>query len=477
MIKDRLNELLNDKWYVQSGNLTPVYLMVAWFSGFEMKKYIGAAYSAGLFTSQNEAGDLYYRMSDLQRLYDFAFSEWQKDNDYFKKVRDMHAELQKPHQKTHLEIDNANLAYLSDKILYQYIYKAMNAVTDSVGPGHVIEALAIPSDEKLKNALAFFARDARELNEAFVVLTTPETHSFAQEAEDDLRLIGKLNKSEREEAIKVYITKWGWMRNSYAGRKKMTRDEIAGEANAVSRMKLEARINTRDKDYWIKELKLPEKLVERFRILTFVTDWQDERKKYILQAVDRLETLLEELSHRTEIPINDLRYGLPPDFDELLPRRAKELAKRRAGVCVVAVPEETIILTGSDYKTAVAVLTKGHSHEGDELRGLVASLGTVRGPVKVCVTLESLEKVEEGDILVASMTRPEYLPAMKKAAAFVTDEGGITCHAAIVAREMGKPCVIGTKVATKVLKDGDLVEVKGNHGVVIIKERVTKNSN
>jgi pyruvate,water dikinase len=72
------------------------------------------------------------------------------------------------------------------------------------------------------------------------------------------------------------------------------------------------------------------------------------------------------------------------------------------------------------------------------------------------------------------MTRPEYLPAMKKAAAFVTDEGGITCHAAIVAREMGKPCIIGTKVATKVLKNGDLVEVKGNHGVVLIKERARK---
>ena len=66
------------------------------------------------------------------------------------------------------------------------------------------------------------------------------------------------------------------------------------------------------------------------------------------------------------------------------------------------------------------------------------------------------------------MTRPEYLPAMKKAAAFITDEGGITCHAAIIAREMKKPCIIGTKIATQVLKDGDMVEVKANHGLVII---------
>jgi len=64
------------------------------------------------------------------------------------------------------------------------------------------------------------------------------------------------------------------------------------------------------------------------------------------------------------------------------------------------------------------------------------------------------------------MTRPEFLPAMKKSVAVVTDEGGLTCHAAIVSRELGIPCIIGTKIATKVLKTGDLVEVNANHGVV-----------
>ena len=70
------------------------------------------------------------------------------------------------------------------------------------------------------------------------------------------------------------------------------------------------------------------------------------------------------------------------------------------------------------------------------------------------------------------MTTPDYIPAMKKAAAFVTDEGGITCHAAIIAREMKKPCIVGTKIATKVLHDGDLVEVDADKGVVRILERV-----
>ena len=76
--------------------------------------------------------------------------------------------------------------------------------------------------------------------------------------------------------------------------------------------------------------------------------------------------------------------------------------------------------------------------------------------------------MQQGDIIVPSMTRPEFVPAMKKAAGIITDEGGITSHAAIVSRELGIPCIIGTKIATKVLKDGDLVELKGTHGLIVV---------
>lgn len=68
--------------------------------------------------------------------------------------------------------------------------------------------------------------------------------------------------------------------------------------------------------------------------------------------------------------------------------------------------------------------------------------------------------------MVSTMTFPHFIPAMEKAGAFITDEGGILCHAAIVAREMGKPCIIGTGNATRVLKDGDLVEVDAERGIV-----------
>jgi phosphoenolpyruvate synthase/pyruvate phosphate dikinase len=103
---------------------------------------------------------------------------------------------------------------------------------------------------------------------------------------------------------------------------------------------------------------------------------------------------------------------------------------------------------------------------GNEIKGQSASDGKVEGLVKIVSSTKDLAKVKKGDILVAAMTMPKYLPAMKKAAAFVTDEGGLTCHAAIIAREMKKPCVIGTKIATQFLKDGDLVEVDADNGVV-----------
>ena len=103
-----------------------------------------------------------------------------------------------------------------------------------------------------------------------------------------------------------------------------------------------------------------------------------------------------------------------------------------------------------------------------EFNGQIAQKGKVKGIVKVMTSIKQLDKVKEGEILVASMTMPNYLPAMKKAAAFVTDEGGITCHAAIVSREMKKPCVIGTKIATQVLKDGMEVEVDADKGIIRI---------
>ena len=103
-----------------------------------------------------------------------------------------------------------------------------------------------------------------------------------------------------------------------------------------------------------------------------------------------------------------------------------------------------------------------------EIKGVSACKGVITGTVKVVLSKSDFSKFKRGDILVASMTSVDYIPVMEMAGAFVTNEGGITSHASIVAREMNKPCIIGTKIATKVLKDGDLVEVDAEKGVVRI---------
>ncbi|HEX5455780.1 MAG TPA: PEP/pyruvate-binding domain-containing protein [Candidatus Saccharimonadales bacterium] len=102
------------------------------------------------------------------------------------------------------------------------------------------------------------------------------------------------------------------------------------------------------------------------------------------------------------------------------------------------------------------------------IEGMIAYKGLVKGEVQVINLKKDVAKFQPGNILVAPMTTPHYLPAMKEASAFITDEGGVTCHAAIVAREMKTPCIIGTKIATQILKNGDLVEVDANKGVVTI---------
>ena len=100
-------------------------------------------------------------------------------------------------------------------------------------------------------------------------------------------------------------------------------------------------------------------------------------------------------------------------------------------------------------------------------RGLAAAPGSASGKVRVLGTPDEGNRLLEGEILVAQMTNPDWLPTIRRAAALVTDTGGMTCHAAIVARELGVPCIVGTRTATRDLHDGTTVTVDGTHGRVL----------
>lgn len=159
-------------------------------------------------------------------------------------------------------------------------------------------------------------------------------------------------------------------------------------------------------------------------------------------------------SHQIE---NYLKNNIPPEQDILLARREYFIITNDG------ILQENL----EDYLDAHQYfLRKIDRPSVDVVKGKVAYPGMIRGVVRNIQNKDEFNKLSKGEILVTSMTTPDFLPVMKKAAAFITDEGGITCHAAIIAREMKKPCVIGTKIATQVFKDGDRVEVDAIKGIV-----------
>jgi phosphohistidine swiveling domain-containing protein len=107
-----------------------------------------------------------------------------------------------------------------------------------------------------------------------------------------------------------------------------------------------------------------------------------------------------------------------------------------------------------------------------EIKGNVAFPGKITGKARLIRSKTDMKDFVDGEIIVSPMTMPDYLPIMKRAAAFITNEGGTLCHAAIVARELQKPCVIGTKIATHVFKDGDMIAVDADNGII---KKINKN--
>ena len=200
------------------------------------------------------------------------------------------------------------------------------------------------------------------------------------------------------------------------------------------------------------------------------------------QVVDRL------VSAKLEMVVPDGKKGtksveVPPDLQKagvLSDAEVKELAKF-GGIAEshYGVPQdlewaiagnEFFILQSRPITTIRAPVQgkqAGSATAGKVLvEGQGASPGIGTGRVAIVRDAKDSGNVKEGDVLVAKMTNPDMVPAMRKVAAIVTDEGGMTCHAAIVSRELGTPAVVGTKKATSVLKQGQLVTVDGEKGLV-----------
>lgn len=169
------------------------------------------------------------------------------------------------------------------------------------------------------------------------------------------------------------------------------------------------------------------------------------------------------------LPSEAIRLGLGKlSKDEVLKIRRRINGFAMFNNKIYSLAELKLVLRKNNITLEKPKIKKGIK----EFKGFTACRGHIKGIVHIIRFRNQISGFKKGEVLVTEMTNPDFVPAIKKAAAIITDEGGIMCHASIVAREMNKPCIIGTKIATKMLKDGDLVEVDADRGVVKIIKRV-----
>jgi phosphohistidine swiveling domain-containing protein len=150
------------------------------------------------------------------------------------------------------------------------------------------------------------------------------------------------------------------------------------------------------------------------------------------------------------------------------PKLVTEIMNRKSG-CVLSDGTIYPLQQLSDLLTRNNLSLEEVATDGvAEIRGTPVYEGRAQGQVVKILSFTDMNRFKSGDVLVTEMTNPDYLPIMKIASAVVTDEGGATCHAAIACRELKIPCVVGTKIATHALNDGDIVDVDAVRGVITL---------
>lgn len=301
---------------------------------------------------------------------------------------------------------------------------------------------------------------------------------------DTTRLIKELQQKEKIiwKRIEKHLQKYSWLQIRWFYGELLSPEDILerlktilkeNPAEKLKEMEEKPRIVKKQTEKICQELKLNKEekafiavVKEYVFIRTYRTDKLNEANYYLIP-------LIKEAAQRLKISYDDILYMTLPEVVESLQKGNIPLTINidlRKKAWALYREDENIIVFQGEKEVEQFGKEQGFARQDfskiQEIKGNKAYGGKVSGTAKVILSPTEVRKVQKGDILVAVMTFPSFIVAMEKAAAFVTDEGGILCHAAIVAREMKKPCVIATKIATKVFKDGDLIEVDADNGAV-----------
>jgi phosphoenolpyruvate synthase/pyruvate phosphate dikinase len=224
----------------------------------------------------------------------------------------------------------------------------------------------------------------------------------------------------------------------------------------------------------LKQLDVSKKERQIFDVAKRSVYLKDLKDDFRRQGVFYGQILFKEIARRMNISLKDISYLLEAEILLFLDKGkcvSKEVIKERKSGFILFFDSNNKIIckTGKEIKTILRKFGfKNDKEVLSEIKGVSASLGRAKGIVTIIKKVVDLKNMKKGNILVSISTHPDYIAAMQKASAIITEEGGLTSHAAIVARELNIPCIVGTKIATKILKDGNVVEVDANKGVVTI---------
>lgn len=384
-----------------------------------------------------------------------------------------------------------NAEKLSNKELLKNLLEFQNGqmmVHVPRGPMWLLETPVNLVSDYLMGYLTEIAEEKKNLkikpSEAFRIMIAPLQKSVLTEEKEEMARIGIIkDKKIREKKLIAHAKKYEWLEYGLQG-KILDFNYFQDEFKKLGRVGYVKTLKSISDE--IKELKKSqEKIIKDYgmdkvhqKIFTIVRDSMHTRvfSKYSqFYGYYSIENLLKELGRRGGLTLEQTRFLAPADYKEILLKHKdySHIANDRMKHSVhISDKGKTEFYSGKIADKLMKELKffkeKTINAESELIKGHPAYAGIARGRVKIINTRQEMVKMHQGNILVSHMTNPDIVPAMKMAAGIVTDLGGITCHAAIVARELKKPCVIGTKIATEVLKDGDEVEVDAEKGIIKI---------
>ena len=487
-LSKKFQDIAKKKWYVQGFNSCLNYIFHGPVSSMvDCHNVLGYGYTEKLFIFKKDYLEYCYLEQDLIDVGNNFLKRYEKNNNYFRDLLKKDAVFVSDTQKVMRKIDKTDIKNLNKKDLLKLYKKFWGTYHRLLSVSHLVEAIPFVVEPLLRKRLEKIInldRHDREFRKLFTDLLQAERPSFMNEEHLDLMRIIKMMKEHKDilGLVSFHRKKYFYNQLNYFDGDGLKDSDYLKEIKNMIKDKIDVdrqvkeenqryKNNIRKRKKLIHKLKLDKKTISLIDLSIKVLHWQDDRKKNMLSCVYYMNLLLKKISNRFNIPLDILKRYSPDEINyEMLSNFNMEEGKERVKHYVIYMRRKGNKLVSEFYikdyfKKFMECYHKTLSSQSD-IHGTCASNGKVSGVVRVCQTKEDLVNFKKGEILVVTMTRPEFVPAMKKALAIITDEGGITSHASIVSRELGVPCVIGTKIATKVLKNGDIVDVNASHGIV-----------